>query len=172
MLGIPALLKQALPKDIGTRSKGVMDMTTRINTAIVLLILVVALLWVSGGSAQQDGVGSQGIAANLAVRQDDSDAYWLDTNAWLEYGYRPHAVTPPTRFASTMPSYFAGSSSGYSFGTVTPAECPLGRRVARQVSDDEIWHVELMQLVLIAVTMERRTCRWNVHPNAGIGVNG
>ena len=94
---------------------------TLIKSATILLILVIAALWVSGGSAQQDAVGPQGVAVNLAVRQDDSDAYWLDTNTWLEYGYRPHAVTPPTRFASALPSYFAGKS-GYSFGTIQPSE--------------------------------------------------
>jgi hypothetical protein len=84
--------------------------------AIIVATLAVAVLWVSGGSAQQEGVGTQGVAPNLAVRQDDSDAYWLDTNTWLEYGYRPHAVTPPTRYASAIPSYFAGQRGGYSFG--------------------------------------------------------
>jgi hypothetical protein len=97
-----------------------MNMTFQIRIAIVVLTLVVAVLWVSGGSAQQDAVGPQGFSTNLAVRQADSDAYWLDTNTWLEYGYRPHAVTPPTRYASAIPSYFAGSQGGYSFGTVTP----------------------------------------------------
>jgi hypothetical protein len=98
-----------------------MNMTTQIKIAIILITLVVAGLWVTGGSAQQDGVGPQGVATNLAVRQDDSDAYWLDTNTWLEYGYRPHAVTPPTRYASAIPSYFAGSRGGYSFGINEPA---------------------------------------------------
>jgi hypothetical protein len=93
-----------------------MKVTTQIKIAMILLALGAAVLWVSRGSAQQNGVGTQGVATNLADRQDDSDAYWLDTRTWLEYGYRPHATAPPTRYASAIPSYFAASRGGYSFG--------------------------------------------------------
>ena len=90
-------------------------MTTQMRIAI-LIAIVASVFCVSGGSAQQPGVGTEGVAANLAVRTDDSDAYWLDTNTWLQYGYRPHAVTPPTRYASAIPSYFSGQRGGYWFG--------------------------------------------------------
>jgi hypothetical protein len=91
------------------------------KTTIVLLLAVVALCWVSGGSAQQptgtaqDSVGDLG----LAVRQDDLDAYWLDTREWYSFGYRPYAKVHLSRFAPGLPSWSspaAATTGGYSFG--------------------------------------------------------
>src|SRR5579864_1702133 len=54
--------------------------------AIVLSVLATILVCVTGGRAQQDSIGDLG----LTVRQDDLDSYWLNTQNWLSYGYRPY----------------------------------------------------------------------------------
>jgi hypothetical protein len=84
--------------------------------AAVLALAIVAMIMVSGGSAQQDSVGDLGLAA----RQDDLDSYWLDTRVWAEYGYRPYAKVHTTRFMSSLPSNWTGRTS-YSWGMNSPS---------------------------------------------------
>lgn len=77
---------------------------TRSNTVILLLLGTVTLLWVSGGSAQQDSVGG----LNNVVRQDDLDSYWLDTNNWYWYGYRPYTKAHISRLCRLCRRTFRG----------------------------------------------------------------
>ena len=112
---------------------------TRSNTIILLLLGAVTLLWVSGGSAQQDSVGALG----ATVQQDDLDSYWLDSHNWYWYGYRPYTKAHISRFAPGLPTYYSGNSAGYSFGmneSAGNAPWEGGPPVKFQLSKYGTWH--------------------------------
>jgi hypothetical protein len=92
---------------------------TPLKATTMLLVAVLALLWMSRGSAQQESLGDTG----LTVRQDDLDSFWLDTNNWYWYGYRPYAKAHVTRYAPGLPAWSATTPDrgGYSFGITEPA---------------------------------------------------
>jgi len=82
-------------------------------------LLIAALFCGTGGSAREPDAEDSTTEEDLTlrIRRQHLDTYWQDTNAWAEYGYRPYVKAHYHRF-SDMPSYFAGSRYGYSYGTV------------------------------------------------------
>ncbi len=112
---------------------------TALKTAFVLTFAILALFWVSGGSAQQDSVGDLG----LAVRQGDLDAYWLDTREWYWYGYRPYTKAHLSRFAPEMPTWSTARRGGYSYGiNESPGDAPWegGPKATFQLTKYGTWH--------------------------------
>ena len=108
------------------------------NKVLIPAFAIVFLLSASGGSAQQDSMGDTG----LTVRQDDLDSFWLDTQNWYWYGYRPYTHVHTTRFAGNLPTWNAGKS-GYSFGINEPAgnaSWEGGPNVPFQLSKAGTWH--------------------------------
>jgi hypothetical protein len=106
--------------------------------ASIPALSIVLVLCASAGSAQQDSVGDLG----LDVRQQDLDSFWLDTNNWYWYGYRPYTHVHTTRFAGNLPTWSAGKS-GYSFGITEPtgnAPWEGGPNVPFQLSKSGTWH--------------------------------
>lgn len=107
--------------------------------AAVLMLLLAWCCVSSTGTAQE---ASEGGADEIsrAIHNQDLDAYWLDHNTWLEYGYRPHVKANLTPFTN-LPTY--GHSTGaYSFGTVLPApslEDPYDKRNV-QLTKYGTWH--------------------------------
>jgi hypothetical protein len=115
-----------------------------------VLLAVTSLVFVSGGSAQQSSQysgtrpGSVGGLNNM-VRQDDLDAYWLDTRSWYWYGYRPYTKVHMSRYAPGIPGYTAseGTRSGYSFGineSAGNAPWEGGPPVKFQLTKYGTWH--------------------------------
>lgn len=81
-----------------------------------LLSAVVFFLAISATS----GVAQEGTLGDLGIRtrKYDLDGYWMDSNTWQEYGFRPYVKTHIKQFAG-LPSYFGGKDD-YSYGTETP----------------------------------------------------
>jgi hypothetical protein len=123
---------------------------THFKTKIVVFLAVVSLAFVSGGSAQQPSqysgtqTGSVGGLNNM-VRQDDLDPYWLDTNTWYWYGYRPYTKVHISHYGPGIPGYFAsgGTRGGYSFGmneSAGNAPWEGGPPVKFQLTKNGTWH--------------------------------
>lgn len=120
------------------------------KATIVALLAVGSFVFVSGGSAQ-DGPqysgtrpGSVGGLNNM-VRQDDLDAYWLDTRDWYWYGYRPYNKVHLSKYAAGIPGYFSsgGTRGGYSFGineSAGNAPWEGGPPVNFQLQKNGTWH--------------------------------
>lgn len=107
----------------------------------ILAALFGALVFgATGGSAQDEsGLGDLGIR----VRQQNLDAYWLNSKQWMEYGYRPHVTANMTPYTN-LPSVFAGKNY-YSYGMNNPTVTV--RDILGRNSKDEIqmtkygtWH--------------------------------
>jgi hypothetical protein len=115
---------------------------TRFQTAIVLVVAAVSLVFMSRGSAQQDSMGDTG----LSVRQDDLDSFWLDTHNWYWYGYRPYTKAHISRFAPSLPTWSsaaAANTGGYSFGMNEPAgnaSWEGGPTTKFQLDKNGTWH--------------------------------
>jgi hypothetical protein len=113
-------------------------------------LAVVSLAFVSGGSAQDSSQysgtreGSVG-GLNNTVRQDDLDSYWLDSQNWYWYGYRPYTKVHLSRYAPGIPSYYSaeGTRGGYSFGineSAGNAPWEGGPPVKFQLTKNGTWH--------------------------------
>lgn len=124
---------------------------TCFKPSILLLLAVGIFVFVSGGSAQQSTSPLQGSGTrqdsvgglNIAVRQDDLDSYWLDTQNWYWYGYRPYTKVHISRYASSLPTWSAGSREGYSFGmneTAGNASWEGGPPAKFQLTKYGTWH--------------------------------
>jgi hypothetical protein len=126
---------------------------THFKPTIVLLLAVVSLVFVSGGSAQDSVQSSQYSGTrpgsvgglNNTVRQDDLDSFWLDNQNWYWYGYRPYAKVHMSRYAPGIPGYFAsgGTRGGYSFGineSAGNAPWEGGPPVNFQLQKNGTWH--------------------------------
>ena len=85
-----------------------------IALSLAILACCYASSYVMAQEASQEGAGQ----LSRAVDKDDLDAYWLDQNTWMEYGYRPHVKAQTTPFAN-LPTY-GTTTGGYSFGTDLP----------------------------------------------------
>jgi hypothetical protein len=123
---------------------------THFKLSSVVFVAVVSLVFVSGGSAQ-DGPqysgtrpGSVG-GLNNTVRQDDLDSYWLDSQNWYWYGYRPYTKVHLSHYAPGIPGYYAaeGTRGGYSFGineSAGNAPWEGGPPVKFQLQNNGTWH--------------------------------
>jgi hypothetical protein len=110
----------------------------------LLIVLVTTLVLCSSGSAQQtsgtrrDSTGDLG----LTVRQDDLDSFWLDTNNWYWYGYRPYTKVHLSRYAPGLPTWNT-PGAGYSFGINEGAgnePWEGGPKVPFQLTKHGTWH--------------------------------
>jgi hypothetical protein len=112
--------------------------------ASILFVLGTTLVLGSGAMAQQtsgtrtDSTGDLG----LTVRQDDLDSFWLDTQNWYWYGYRPYSKVHLSRYAPSLPTWNT-PGSGYSFGINEGAgNAPWegGPNVPFQLTKNGTWH--------------------------------
>jgi len=115
-----------------------------LKKASIPAIAAVLLLCASGGSAQQDSVGD----VFYTVHKDDLDSFWLDTNNWYWYGYRPYTHVHLSRFAGSLPTWNSAAAAapggGYSFGINEPtwgnAPWQGGPKVPFQLTKAGTWH--------------------------------
>ena len=114
---------------------------TRSNTVILLLLGTVTLLWVSGGSAQQDSVGG----LNSVVRQDDLDSYWLDTQqlVLVRLSAVHQSSHQPVR-AGSADVLFGEFVRLFVRDERTSWKRSLGRRPAGEVPAHQVWNLALI----------------------------